>query len=70
MKPGMKGMMLLDILLHQARSLRYPFDFGEEDGFLGIVVVLDGLVPAVAVEKEVFDVGGFGNVGGLVVDGI
>lgn len=34
------------------------------------MVVLNGLVPAIAVEKEVFDVGGVGNVGGLVVDGV
>ena len=66
----MEGVMLLHILMHQARSLRYPLDFGEEHSFLVIVVVLDGLVPAVAVEKEVFDVGGFGDVGGLVVDGV
>ena len=70
MEPGMEGMMLLHILLHQPGLLRYPFDIGEEYSFLVVVVVLNGLVPAAAVEKEVFDVGGFGNVGGLVVDGV
>ena len=63
-------MMLLHILLHQPRLLRYSLDLGEEHSFLLIVVVLDGLVPAVAVEEEVFDVGGVGNVGSLVVNGI
>ena len=66
----MEGMMLLHILLHQPRLLRYPLDYGEELSFLVMVVVLNGLAPAAAVEEEVFDVSGVGNIGGLVIDGV
>ena len=70
MEPRMESMMLLHILVHQPWLLRYPLNFGENFGFLVFVVVLDELVPGIAVEKEVFDVSGVGNVGSLVVDGV
>ena len=70
MESRMESMVLLHIVLHQAWLLRYPLDFGEQFAFLVFVVVFDAFVPAVAVEKEVFDVGGVGDVGSLVVDGV
>ena len=70
MESGMESMVLLHIVLHQARLLRYSLNFGEQLAFLVFVVVLDAFVPAVAVEKEIFDVSGVGNVGSLVVDGV
>lgn len=62
--------MLFDVLGHEAGLVGDALDGGEEDALFGVVVVRDELVPGVAVEEEVADVGGGCNVGGLVVDAV
>ena len=43
---------------------------GEKIGFFVVLVVLDGVVPAAAVEEEIPDVGWGRDVGSLVVDAV
>ena len=70
-----EGAMLFDILLHDSRDSRYLLDAGEEEFFLGVVVVVHGFAPALDVCQEVLD-DGFSvlaparDVRGLEVDGV
>ena len=72
LKPRRENTMLLDVALHQAGDSRDALDAGEELCFFGVVVVVHGFAPALAVSQEVAD-GGLvrvGDVGGLQVDGV
>ena len=64
-------MMLFHIPFHQSRLFRNLFNVREKIGFFVVVVVaLDGVVPAAAVEEEILDVGWGRDVGSLVVDAV
>jgi hypothetical protein len=64
--------VLLDVVLHEAFDAREFLDAGEELCLFGIVVVVHGLAPALAVEQEVTDCGLVfdGDVGRLQEDGV
>jgi hypothetical protein len=60
-EPRREGAVLLDILLHQPLYARNGLDAREKFGFLGVVVVVHGFAPALAVGEEVADSGGIGG---------
>ena len=63
-EPRRESSVLLYIPLHDALDTGYEFDAGEEKRFLGLVVVVHGFAPALAVGQEVAD---YREVGGREV---
>lgn len=53
LKPRSETPMLLDIALHEAFDARDALDVREKGLLLGVVVVVHGLAPALAVSQEV-----------------
>jgi hypothetical protein len=53
LEPRCECAMLLDVLRHEAGHAGDVFDLGKEAGFLGVVVVVHGFAPALAICGEV-----------------
>ena len=62
--------MLREIRVHDALGARIGFDGGEEGCFFVVVVRVHHLVEALAVDEEIGDVGGGGDLAVLEGDGV